>query len=267
MAYLTATRGFKSGGVYSGLAPDNTYQPEYLTSFDGGIRNRFLDNTLQVNLEGFYWKYRDYQFTFVNFATNGTQALVTTNAGKARLYGANTDIIFHADEGRYDQRHGRIPEHALHGFHLHDATCCRSAAELHVAGRRRLGETGEWHQRESFPVRLFRRAARASPEMGDTGRLVAQLLSVPGREDRCGRRCAVQLAVQARRDRGGLSDAEGVHDRQCRPGVSRWQRALDRRRRGSRTFRIARSTTMRVAMERPRTRGPTSVRRARTACG
>ncbi len=93
MAYVTATRGFKSGGVYSGLAPDNTYQPEFLTAFDGGIRNRFLDNTLQVNLEGFYWKYRDYQFTFVNFATNGTQSLVTTNAGKARLYGANADII------------------------------------------------------------------------------------------------------------------------------------------------------------------------------
>jgi iron complex outermembrane recepter protein len=94
MAYLTATRGFKSGGVYSGIGPENTYQPEFLTSFDGGIRNRFLDNTLQVNLEGFYWNYRDYQFTFVNFATNGTQALVTTNAGKARLYGGNVDVIF-----------------------------------------------------------------------------------------------------------------------------------------------------------------------------
>jgi len=94
MAYLTVTRGFKSGGVYSGPAPDNTYQPEFLTSFDAGLRNRFLDDTLQLNLEGFYWLYRDYQFTFVNFATNGTQALVTTNAGKARLYGANADIIF-----------------------------------------------------------------------------------------------------------------------------------------------------------------------------
>jgi iron complex outermembrane receptor protein len=93
MAYLTVNRGFKSGGVYSGPAPDNTYQPEFLTAFDGGIRNRFLDNTLQLNLEAFYWLYRDYQFTFVNFATNGTQALVTTNAGKARLYGANADII------------------------------------------------------------------------------------------------------------------------------------------------------------------------------
>jgi iron complex outermembrane recepter protein len=93
MAYLTVNRGFKSGGVYSGPAPDNTYQPEFLTSFDAGIRNRFLENTLQLNLEAFYWLYRDYQFTFVNFASNGTQALMTTNAGKARLYGANADII------------------------------------------------------------------------------------------------------------------------------------------------------------------------------
>ncbi|MEP7246953.1 MAG: TonB-dependent receptor, partial [Gammaproteobacteria bacterium] len=93
MAYLTVNRGFKSGGVYSGPAPGNTYDPEFLTSFDAGIRNRFLENTLQLNLEAFYWLYQDYQFTFINFASNGTQALVTTNAGKARLYGANADII------------------------------------------------------------------------------------------------------------------------------------------------------------------------------
>jgi iron complex outermembrane receptor protein len=93
MAYLTVNRGFKSGGVYSGPAPDNAYDPEFLTSFDVGIRNRFLDNTLQLNLGAFYWLYEDYQFTFVNFTTNGTQSLVTTNAGKARLYGANADII------------------------------------------------------------------------------------------------------------------------------------------------------------------------------
>ena len=93
MAYLTVNRGFKSGGVYSGPAPDNTYRPEFLTSFDAGIRNRFLNNTLQLNLEAFYWLYRDYQFTFINFVSNGTQALTTTNAGKARLYGANVDII------------------------------------------------------------------------------------------------------------------------------------------------------------------------------
>jgi iron complex outermembrane receptor protein len=93
MAYVTVNRGFKSGGVYSGPAPDNTYQPEFLTAFDAGIRNRFLNNTLQLNLESFYWKYYDYQFTFVNFATNGTQALVTTNAGRARLYGGNVDVI------------------------------------------------------------------------------------------------------------------------------------------------------------------------------
>ncbi len=30
---------------------------------------------MQLNLESFYWLYQDYQFTFINFATNGTQAL------------------------------------------------------------------------------------------------------------------------------------------------------------------------------------------------
>jgi iron complex outermembrane receptor protein len=94
MAYARVDRGFKSGGVFSGAAPGNDYAPEFLTSYVAGVRNRFLDNKLQVNLEGFYWDYQDYQFTFVNFDTRGVSALVTRNVGAARIYGGNVDVVW-----------------------------------------------------------------------------------------------------------------------------------------------------------------------------
>jgi len=94
MLYFTVDKGFKSGGIYSGAAPGNSYKPEFLTSFTGGIRNRFFNNTLQANVEAFYWDYKDYQFSFVNYDLRGVSAFVTRNAGAARLYGGNIDLVW-----------------------------------------------------------------------------------------------------------------------------------------------------------------------------
>ena len=101
MAYFRVDRGFKSGGIFSGAAPGNDYRPEFLTSYAGGIRNRFFDNRLQVNVEGFYWDYTDYQFTFVNFDERGVSALVTRNVGAARIYGGSIDVVWRPT--RHDQ--------------------------------------------------------------------------------------------------------------------------------------------------------------------
>ncbi len=49
MGYLTVNRGFKSGGVCSGPTADNTYQPEYLTSFDAGLHQQPLFSTTRCS--------------------------------------------------------------------------------------------------------------------------------------------------------------------------------------------------------------------------
>lgn len=95
MFFATLATGFKAGGFFSAPGPDNSYKPEKLTAFTMGLRNRFLDRTLQVNLEGFYWKYDDKQERYLgaNVGT-GAVSLLTTNAGKATLYGGNLDIVY-----------------------------------------------------------------------------------------------------------------------------------------------------------------------------
>jgi iron complex outermembrane receptor protein len=95
MLFATAATGFKAGGFFPSVpAPNNSFEPEKLTAFTVGSRNRFLDSSLQLNFEGFYWKYRDKQERFLGATPSGTTGLLTTNAGRATLYGANVDVQF-----------------------------------------------------------------------------------------------------------------------------------------------------------------------------
>lgn len=97
MLYGNVSTGFKSGGFFAAPAP-NTFLPEKLTAFDMGIKNRFLDNRLQLNIEAFYWKYRDHQEAHLAPTTlPGFFTFVTENAGRAKSYGADVDLQFRPD--------------------------------------------------------------------------------------------------------------------------------------------------------------------------
>jgi iron complex outermembrane receptor protein len=98
MLYGTASKGFKSGGFFLAPNPDNTYDPEFLTSFTLGMRNRFLDNRLQFNIEAFYWKYRDQQASSVGYTSTGFITFATRNVGKSAPYGFDTDFVFRASD-------------------------------------------------------------------------------------------------------------------------------------------------------------------------
>lgn len=98
LVYANVATGFKTGGFFVATPPNNTFAPEELTAYTLGTKNRFMDNKLQVNLEAFYWDYRNQQVTFVGgvragngiFAQGGT----TVNAGKSRIYGAELELQF-----------------------------------------------------------------------------------------------------------------------------------------------------------------------------
>jgi len=94
MLYATVSTGFKAGGFFAYLAPYNSYKPERLTAFQGGIKNRLFDNRLQLNVEGFYWKYKNKQETFLaNFGPPYGNVLDTANAGRVTLYGVDVSLV------------------------------------------------------------------------------------------------------------------------------------------------------------------------------
>lgn len=97
LIYANVATGFKAGGFFVAAPPSNSFAPEKLTAYTIGTKNRFLDNRLQVNVEAFYWDYKDQQISFVGpiaTPTGISQGLVTINAGKARMYGVDLDLRF-----------------------------------------------------------------------------------------------------------------------------------------------------------------------------
>jgi iron complex outermembrane receptor protein len=95
MLFATVSTGFKSGGINQEpeTAPgNNAFQPERLTAYELGSRNRFFDNRLQVNLEIFDWKYKDHQESVITFDTLGAPNFLIVNAGDATVYGASLDV-------------------------------------------------------------------------------------------------------------------------------------------------------------------------------
>lgn len=98
MLFANVATGFKAGGFNQAIDPSNTsevlpFSPETITAYTVGLRNRFLGNKLQLNLEGFYWNYKDLQLTRLILDGSGNLALTTQNAGKARVYGFNVDVV------------------------------------------------------------------------------------------------------------------------------------------------------------------------------
>ncbi|WP_404714126.1 TonB-dependent receptor [Sphingomonas sp. MMS24-J13] len=93
LLYANVSTGFKAGGFYYGPPGFTTYEPEKVTSFVAGSKNRFFDNRLQLNLEGFYLKYSNQQVSFVKLVT-GLATLVTENAARSHAYGFDLDSQF-----------------------------------------------------------------------------------------------------------------------------------------------------------------------------
>lgn len=93
LAYLTFATGFKAGGFYP-AAPPNTFKPEFMNAWSLGSKNRFLQNRLQLNLEAFYWDYKNKQVNELGPINPGGYTLITQNAGNATLYGTEVQSSY-----------------------------------------------------------------------------------------------------------------------------------------------------------------------------
>jgi iron complex outermembrane receptor protein len=88
LLYASATRGFKSGGFnVSSSDPNQGFRPEYLWSYEGGLKMDLFDRTLRLNLAGFYYDYSDLQvqaFTRPGF-------IDISNAATAKIHGIEAE--------------------------------------------------------------------------------------------------------------------------------------------------------------------------------
>jgi len=82
LAYASVETGFRSGGFNTAVGY-YTYNPEYITAYTLGSKNRFFNNKVQLNLEAFYWKYKDQQLQHLGVDATGAQGLFTQNIGSS----------------------------------------------------------------------------------------------------------------------------------------------------------------------------------------
>jgi iron complex outermembrane receptor protein len=84
LLYAKVSTGYKGGGF------DNVgaYKPETLTAYEFGSKNRFANRTIELNLAGFYYDYRDQQIQVLLDTATGARTL---NAGKSRIWGIEAD--------------------------------------------------------------------------------------------------------------------------------------------------------------------------------
>lgn len=93
LLYASYETGFRAGG-FSMSAGHETFAPEYIDAYTLGMKNRLLGNKLQVNLEAYYWKYRDQQVNHTGIDANGNQGQFTENIGNSVNRGVEADIQY-----------------------------------------------------------------------------------------------------------------------------------------------------------------------------
>jgi iron complex outermembrane receptor protein len=99
MLYASMSKGFKSGGWTTRLtyplppisptvpAKAPSFRPEKATTYEVGLKSEFLDHRAQLNLAGFYSKYKDMQ---LNYQVSTSPVL--GNVGNAEIYGFEAEF-------------------------------------------------------------------------------------------------------------------------------------------------------------------------------
>ena len=96
MLYATISEGFKSGG-FNGRPVDaavvESFDPEFVTSYEIGFKSEWLDRRVRFNGAAFYMDYEDLQVNVVSFSdTTGTLILRTDNIGAAEVQGVELEL-------------------------------------------------------------------------------------------------------------------------------------------------------------------------------
>ena len=96
LLYVSVATGYEQGGFGTkATEPFNpVYGPENLTNYEFGWKSKLFDNRAQINVAAFYMDYKDYQASASLILANGSQALLTTNAGTAKIKGLELESTF-----------------------------------------------------------------------------------------------------------------------------------------------------------------------------
>lgn len=101
MIFGSWSEGFKSGGFFGRQANfdiDPTYDPEYVTNWELGMKSTWMDGRLIFNPTIFYNDYEDKQEDILLFIDQTNVATVIRNASTLEIFGAELELQFQVTE-------------------------------------------------------------------------------------------------------------------------------------------------------------------------
>lgn len=87
LLYGSVETGYRAGGFNTAF----NFNPENITAYTVGLKNRFLSNRFQLNLEAFDWKYRGEQLSFLGVDPTGQIGILTENIGRSTIRGGEVE--------------------------------------------------------------------------------------------------------------------------------------------------------------------------------
>jgi iron complex outermembrane recepter protein len=99
-AYARIGRSQRSGGWNAPLTTvqDAPFRPEQLTDYELGLKADVFGGALALNGDVFYGQYDDMQRLLARLNPDGTPVTLVTNAGRARISGAELEAAWHVAE-------------------------------------------------------------------------------------------------------------------------------------------------------------------------
>jgi iron complex outermembrane receptor protein len=94
MIYANFSRGFKGGDINSGATVAAEFaitRPEFLTSYEAGLKTSLLDRKISFDISGYYYDYKDAQ-VYTEVPVDDNSLSVLSNAGKLRIYGFDGNV-------------------------------------------------------------------------------------------------------------------------------------------------------------------------------
>lgn len=96
LVYANVQTGFNPGSFqYTFPNQGLPSRPQKMLGFTAGSKNRFFNDSIQANLEAFYYRYKDQIIFAFDDDTGSNQAF---NAPKSRMYGAELSVIWAASD-------------------------------------------------------------------------------------------------------------------------------------------------------------------------
>ncbi|KPF93228.1 TonB-dependent receptor [Novosphingobium sp. AAP83] len=97
MVYASFARGYKGQGfdISTGFSPrraTNPVRPETSDAYEAGIKSRFLDNKVQLNISAFWSNFRDFQAQSAIVLPDDTLELTLNNVGRVRTRGFEVEL-------------------------------------------------------------------------------------------------------------------------------------------------------------------------------